>query len=177
MGGDLPGCWTSCSRVMNTRPTGVVARWPRGGITLGLQIARTLTQGSSRLATLGWRTQSLWDCRFESALPLLVLCTAIVEIARRLRRNVAVSRLPIAPFLAIWICFGFRASDFGFPAPPDCALRVSAAPALRQPRRFALRRLRGKMDVGELIFRSTGAGKGAHPHSMFMNRRVAFRAA
>ena len=34
---------------------------------LGLKIARTLTQGSSRLATLGWRTQSLWDCRFENA--------------------------------------------------------------------------------------------------------------
>ena len=56
----------------------------------------------------------------------LPLCTAIVEIARSLRRNVAVSRLPIAPFLAIRICFGFRASDFGFPAPPRCALRVSA---------------------------------------------------
>ena len=54
------------------------------------------------------------------------LCTAIVEIALSLRRNVAVSRLPIAPFLAIRICFGFRASDFGFPAPPRCALRVSA---------------------------------------------------
>ncbi|MEI7941063.1 MAG: hypothetical protein WCK27_30685, partial [Verrucomicrobiota bacterium] len=31
---------------------------------LGLKIARTLTQGSlADSATLGWRTQSLWDCR------------------------------------------------------------------------------------------------------------------
>ena len=37
------------------------------------------------------------------------LCTAIVEIARSQRRNVAASRLPIAPFLSIRICFGFRA--------------------------------------------------------------------
>ena len=36
-----------------------------------------------------------------------VLCTAIVEIARSQRRNVAVSRLPIAPFPSIGICFGF----------------------------------------------------------------------
>jgi hypothetical protein len=48
------------------------------------------------------------------------ICNAIGEIARSLRRNVAASRLPIAPFLAIRICFGFRASDFGFPAPPAC---------------------------------------------------------
>ena len=46
--------------------------------------------------------------------------TAIVEIARSLQRNVADSRFPIAPFLAIRICFGFRASNFGFPAPPGC---------------------------------------------------------
>ena len=49
-------------------------------------------------------------------------CNAIVEIARRLRRNIAAFRLSIAPFLAIRICFGFRASDFGFPAPPGCVL-------------------------------------------------------
>ena len=52
--------------------------------------------------------------------------TAIVEIALSLQRNVADSRFPIAPFLAIRICFGFRASNFGFPAPPGCAHRVSA---------------------------------------------------
>jgi hypothetical protein len=40
------------------------------------------------------------------------ICNAIGEIARSLRRNVAASRLPIAPFPSIWICFGFRVSDF-----------------------------------------------------------------
>ena len=48
------------------------------------------------------------------------------QIARRRRRNVAASRLPIAPFPSIRFCFGFRASDFGFPSPPACVLRVSA---------------------------------------------------
>ena len=33
-------------------------------LSLGLKIARALTQGSlADSATLGWRTQSLWDCR------------------------------------------------------------------------------------------------------------------
>ena len=42
---------------------GVVARWRRGD-TSPLKIARTLTQGSlADSSTLGWRTQSLWDCR------------------------------------------------------------------------------------------------------------------
>ena len=52
----------------------------------------------------------------------MCLCTAIAYIVRSLRRNVAASRLPIAPFLAIRICFGFRASNFRFPAPPGCGL-------------------------------------------------------
>ena len=64
----------------------------------------------------------------------LVICPAVVEIARSLRRKVTASRLPIAPFLAIRICFGFRASDFGFPAPPGCVLRVSAVPLRSQVR-------------------------------------------
>ena len=44
---------------------GVVARWRSGDTTpVGLKIARALTQGSlADSATLGWRTQSLWDCR------------------------------------------------------------------------------------------------------------------
>ena len=52
-------------RVVSANPNGVVARWRSGGTTpLGLKIARTLTQGSlADSATLGWRTQSLWDCR------------------------------------------------------------------------------------------------------------------
>ena len=52
-------------RVVSANPNGVVARWRRGDTApLGLKIARTLTQGSlADSATLGWRTQSLWDCR------------------------------------------------------------------------------------------------------------------
>jgi len=50
-------------RVVSANPNGVVARWWSGDATpLGLKIARTLTQGSlADSATLGWRTQSLWD--------------------------------------------------------------------------------------------------------------------
>ena len=52
-------------RVVSANPNGVVARWRSGGTTpLGLKIARTLTQGRlADSATLGWRTQSLWDGR------------------------------------------------------------------------------------------------------------------
>ena len=51
-------------RVVSPNPNDS-ARWRRGDTTpLGLKIARTLTQGSlADSATLGWRTQSLWDCR------------------------------------------------------------------------------------------------------------------
>ena len=52
-------------RVGSANPNGVVARWRSGDTTpLGLKIARALTQGSlADSATLGWRTQSLWDGR------------------------------------------------------------------------------------------------------------------
>ena len=52
-------------RVVSANPNGVAARWQRGDTTpLGLKSARTLPQGSlADSATLGWRTQSLWDCR------------------------------------------------------------------------------------------------------------------
>ena len=43
-------------------PTGVAARRRhRGATPLGLKIFTAVTQGSSFLATLGWKTQSLWD--------------------------------------------------------------------------------------------------------------------
>ena len=45
-------------------PNGVAARWlQRDATPLGLKSSRPVTQGSSFLATLGWKTQSLWDCR------------------------------------------------------------------------------------------------------------------
>jgi hypothetical protein len=47
-------------------PNGVVARRRQDDATpLGLKTPRTKTQGSSCLATLGWRTQSLWDCNTD----------------------------------------------------------------------------------------------------------------
>jgi hypothetical protein len=68
---------------------------------------------------------SMRGAPFECPLPFISLCTAIVEIARSLRRNSAASHFPSCPFPSIRICFGFRASGFGFPAPPGCAHRVS----------------------------------------------------
>src|SRR5207248_10521242 len=35
----------------------------RDATPLGLERPQAATQGSSCLATLGWQTQSLWDCR------------------------------------------------------------------------------------------------------------------
>jgi len=61
--GELP--WEK--RVVSANPNGVVARgWRWGATPLGLKTARSLTQGSladSATRLLGWRTQSLWDCR------------------------------------------------------------------------------------------------------------------
>jgi hypothetical protein len=57
---ELP--WESESQTHN--PNGVAARrgesWRN---PVGVEIIRTATQGSSFLATLGYETQSLWDCR------------------------------------------------------------------------------------------------------------------
>ena len=51
-------------RVATNNPNGVAARWwLRDTTPSGLKTVRTPTQGSSFLATLGWRPQSLWDCR------------------------------------------------------------------------------------------------------------------
>ena len=58
----------------------------------------------------------------QAAQNIMLPCPAIVEIARRRRRNIAASRFPIAPFPSIRICFGFRASDFGFPPPSSCRI-------------------------------------------------------
>ena len=72
---------------------GVVARWRRGGTTpSGLKIARTLTQGSlADSATLGWRTQSLWDCRTAGL--------SVVPYGNGRARNI---RKALAEILAAW---------------------------------------------------------------------------
>jgi hypothetical protein len=56
-------------------PNGVVANVARNGgngngrnrVAVGNNL-RTVTQGSSRLATLGFGTESLWDAYFDTAL-------------------------------------------------------------------------------------------------------------
>src|ERR1017187_9749003 len=51
-------------RSHNHNPNGVVDRCRnRDATPLGLKSSMTTTQGSSFLATLGYVTQSLWDCR------------------------------------------------------------------------------------------------------------------
>jgi len=78
-------------RVVSANPNGVVARWRRWDTTpLGLKIARTLTQGSlADSATLGWRTQSLWDCR---AIGLSVVPYG-TGLARNIRKALGLARL------------------------------------------------------------------------------------
>jgi len=45
-------------------PNGVAALWGKPATTpSGLKSVRQPTQGSSFLATLGWLTQSRWDCK------------------------------------------------------------------------------------------------------------------
>ena len=57
---ELP--WETWAKSNN--PNGVAARRWKGDTTpLGLKTPRALTPGSSCLTTLGWKTQSLWDCR------------------------------------------------------------------------------------------------------------------
>ena len=52
--------WETASQTHN--PNGVAPRtWTRDATPLGLKTLPSATQGSSCLATLGWRTQSLWD--------------------------------------------------------------------------------------------------------------------
>ena len=56
------------SRQKANNPNGVAARWRKFDETpLGLKIPSATTQGSSFLATLGRRAQSLWDCKTAGA--------------------------------------------------------------------------------------------------------------
>ena len=57
---ELP--WENALRINN--PNGVASSPSQDATTpLGLKTIPTQTQGSSCLATLGWETQSRWDCR------------------------------------------------------------------------------------------------------------------
>jgi len=97
------------------------ARWPKAAERTGMSALLCRLEFMRSL-----RTTSTIAVQRKAAGEGFPLCTAIDEIARSLRRNFASFRFPIGPFPSIRICFGFRASDFGFPAPPGCALRVSA---------------------------------------------------
>jgi len=90
-------------RVVSANPNGVVARWRRWDTTpLGLKIARTLTQGSlADSATLGWRTQSLWDCR---AIGLSVVPYG-TDLARNIRKALGVRAHPLLGVVATLIQF------------------------------------------------------------------------
>ena len=96
---------------------------------LGLKIARTLTQGSSRLATLGWRTQSLWDCRFERPqwFPLVEWVSQIRRSEVEGRRPKPEGRRPKEARTALGI--GFRISDF-----KAARLAASLAGQIRRPK-------------------------------------------
>ena len=60
---ELP--WGRWAKAHN--PDGVVAGlWNPDATPLGLKTGPAATQGSLFLATLGWKTQSLWDCRAAS---------------------------------------------------------------------------------------------------------------
>ena len=65
---ELP--WETAAAAHN--PNGVAAHPGQPATTpLGLKTDRTVTQGSSFLATLGWRAQSRWDCEMQIALPCI----------------------------------------------------------------------------------------------------------
>ena len=89
--------------------------------SLGLKIARPLTQGSSRLATLGWRTQSLWDCRFENAPKAEGRRKSEGRRSKAERRPKSEGRRPKQIRTALGL--GFRFSDFG--PRPSFGLRVA----------------------------------------------------
>src|SRR6266496_1526901 len=69
---ELP--WEKCVEATNPNGVAVLRRKP-AATPSGLKSMRQATQGSSFLATLGWRTQSRWDSRTAGfpALRLMLL--------------------------------------------------------------------------------------------------------
>src|SRR5437016_14333358 len=52
----------------------------RGGTPLGFRLICPPTQGSSFLATLGWRAQSRWDCRLLNGFGWCAAANAAREV-------------------------------------------------------------------------------------------------
>ena len=72
--------WETVSLAYN--PNGVAAWLGKHDATpSGLKTIATPTQGSSCLATLGWRAQSLWDCRNAVVLALLFFVNPLFAAA------------------------------------------------------------------------------------------------
>ena len=109
-------------RVVSANPNGVVARWRRWDTTpLGVKIARTLTQGSlADSATLGWRTQSLWDCR-TIGLSVVPYGTGL---ARNIRKALGYYRMSLRDRDLAWLrgsSLSANPSGIGHSCPLVCA--------------------------------------------------------
>ena len=103
------------NRVVSANPNGVVARGRPGGATpLGLKTTPTLTQGSSCLATLGWRTQSLWDCGIGGS----SISPHDSGLARNIRKALGLGGLP--SIVCLLLSNGSRWST-SLPARAACA--------------------------------------------------------
>ena len=95
-------------------PNGVAARLgQRDATPLGLTNIPVLTQGSSFLATLGWRTQSRWDCsEFGSDCPKPQLSP--YGYSRNELRPTPVCRAPIVPW-PLALPLSFELCPWSFP--------------------------------------------------------------
>jgi len=89
------------TRAEADNPNGVAARRRKHDTTpLGLKTIRHETQGSSFLATLGWKTQSLWDWRTGSFSRILPRFSFFWNFRKAFRLG-----LPLAALMLLTGCF------------------------------------------------------------------------
>jgi hypothetical protein len=118
--------WHGCSNgLRRTSDCGCSLRNYSGGFDQASppRVRPALIRGGETLPNL--RKPLSGSLRHASAVSshaFLVLCTTIVQIARGLRRNFPAVIFNIPDFPSFGVCFGFRISDFGFPALPGCEL-------------------------------------------------------
>ena len=89
-----------------------LTRWVNGSLHISPWLSLLSAKSAVSTAVLGLTP------RRQDACYAFFAFSAIVEIARSLRRNSAAARFSSSPLPTIRICFGFRPADFGFPAPP-----------------------------------------------------------